>query len=99
MIRPDTPPGTEVICIDAAAGPYGDGGLRRGEIYTIERIAPAVEGGHVALLAEIKSWETYAPPWGLVEIGFELSRFRYLDIPRSLTALLAQTPAELERVE
>lgn len=90
MIDPDTPPGAEIICIDAAAGPYGDGGLRQGAIYTVERIAPAIDGGHVVVLAEIRPWETYAPPWGMVEIGFELKRFRYLDIPASLTALLEE---------
>jgi len=99
MISPETPPGTEVVCIDAAAGPYGDGGLQRGGIYTVDRIAPAIGGGHVVVLAEIAPWEIYSPPWGLVGIGFDLKRFRYLDIPRSLTELLETAPCEVEDVE
>ena len=96
MIRPDTPPGTEVVCVDASRGPYGNGGLEHGVIYTVDRIAPSIEGGHVVLLLEIKPWETYSPPWGLIDIGFDLKRFRYLDIPKSLTELLTKTPRELE---
>lgn len=96
MIRPDTPPGAEVVCIDASAGPYGTGGLEQGAVYTVERIARAIDGGHVAVLAEIPPWEAYSPPWGLVEIGFELRRFRYLDIPGELRALLTRASKEAE---
>lgn len=96
MISPDTPPGTEVVCIEAAPGRYGDGGLQRGAIYTVERIAAAIDGGHVAVLSEIPPWQTYTPPWGLVGVGFDLRRFRYLDIPRSLTRLLADAPVDVE---
>ncbi|GLI93706.1 hypothetical protein [Methylocystis echinoides] len=96
MISPETPPGTEVVCVEAGPGRYGDGGLRRGAIYTVERIAPAIDGGHVVVLTEIPPWQTYTPPWGLVGIGFELRRFRYLDLPASLTALLEESPVELE---
>lgn len=94
MISPDTPPGTEVVCVDDAPGPYGDGGLQRGAIYTVERIASAIDGGHVVVLAEIPPWRTYAPPWGPVGVGFELRRFRYLDIPDALTRLLDVAPIE-----
>jgi hypothetical protein len=96
MISPETPPGTEVVCVEAAPGRYGDGGLLRGSIYTVERIAPAIDGGHVVVLTEIPPWQTYTPPWGLVGIGFELRRFRYLDLPASLTGLLEQTTRETE---
>lgn len=98
MISPDTPPGTEVVCVEAGPGRYGDGGLRRGEIYIVDRITPAIDGGHVAVLREIPPWQTYAPPWGLVGVGFELRRFRYLDLPRSLTGLLEATGRENEAV-
>lgn len=91
MIRADTPPGTEIVCVDAAPGPYGESGLQQGAIYTVERIAPAIDGGHVVVVAELPPCESFAPPWGLVDIGFELKRFRYLDIPRSLTRLLEAT--------
>ncbi|WP_442754068.1 hypothetical protein ACNHKD_13865 [Methylocystis sp. JAN1] len=98
MISPDTPSGTEVVCVEARPGRYGDGGLRRGAIYTVERIAPAIDGGYVVVLREIPPWETYTPPWGLVGIGFELRRFRYLDIPNSLTRLLEEAGREQEVV-
>lgn len=93
MIRADTPPGTEIVCIDAAPGPYGESGLQHGAVYTVERTAQAIDGSHVVVVAEITPCETFAPPWGLVEIGFELKRFRYLDIPQSLTRLLEETRA------
>jgi hypothetical protein len=96
MITPDTPSGTEVVCVEAGPGRYGDGGLRRGAIYTVERIAPAIDGGYVVVLTEIPPWQTYTPPWGLVGIGFELRRFRYLDLPESLTNLLEEASKELE---
>ncbi|RTL86191.1 MAG: hypothetical protein EKK29_10390 [Hyphomicrobiales bacterium] len=70
--------------------------MRRGAIYTVERIAPAINGGHVVVLSEIPPWQTYTPPWGLVGIGFELRRFRYLDLPASLTKLLEEAPREVE---
>lgn len=96
MIRRNTPPGTEIVCIDAGPGPYGNVRLRRGEIYTVLRVAPAINGGDVVLLDEVAPVETYAPPWGLVELGFELRRFRYLDIPDELTRLLEAAPEEID---
>jgi hypothetical protein len=98
MISPDTAPGTEVVCIDAAPGRYGDAGLRRGAIYTVERISPGIDGGHALVLAEIPPWQSYAPPWGLVSVGFELKRFRYLDLPDSLSKLLETAGNDAERV-
>jgi hypothetical protein len=99
MISPDTSPGTEIICIDDTCGPYGSGGLCKGKLYTVERIAPAITGGYVVLLVELRPWRTYAQPWGVVDVGFELKRFRYLDIPIELTALLTARPAELETLD
>lgn len=96
MIRRDTPPGTEIVCIDAAPGPFGNVRLTHGDIYTVFRVAPAINGGFVVLLDEIAPMETYAPPWGLVELGFELRRFRYLDIPRELTRLLETARQEVD---
>lgn len=96
MIRGDTPPGTEIVCIDAAPGPFGSVRLRHGDIYTVLRVATAINGGYVVLLDEIAPIETYAPPWGLVELGFELRRFRYLDLPKELTRLLEAAQLEVD---
>jgi hypothetical protein len=68
--------------------------LARGGIYTVARIARDIDGGHVVILGEVSPWRTYAPPWGVVEVGFELRRFRYLDIPDALTRLLHETQLE-----
>ncbi len=96
MISPDTPPGTEIICIDASAGPYGPVGLALGEIYTIERIESALYDGHVVLLSELPHSQAYEPPWGQVTIGFNPRRFRYLDVPDSLVALLHKHAIAME---
>ncbi len=96
MISPGTPPGTDVICIDDAPGPYGDGGVSKGGIYTVDRIEPCVTGGFSVFLREVRPWESYAPPWGLVTIGFDPKRFRYLEIHKSLTELLTQSPEHAE---
>lgn len=88
MISRDTPRGAEIVCIDATDGPYGECGLTHGAIYTVARIVRAIDGGHAVIVEEISPWRTYAYPWGLIEVGFELRRFRYLDIPDELTSLL-----------
>ena len=62
MISSDTTPGTEVICLDASAGPYGCGGLTAGTIYTIERVERTLDNRHVVLLAELPLLEAYEPP-------------------------------------
>lgn len=96
MISPNTAPGTEIICIDNSSGPYGRGSLCKGSIYTVERIVPAITGGYGVVLFELRPWKTFTPPWGPVDVGFELRRFRYLDIPTELDELLARAPKELE---
>lgn len=98
MITSNTPPGAENVCIDASAGPYGPCGLAQAAIYTVERIEKALFGRHVVLLAEIPPTQVYEPPWGLVTIGFEPKRFRYLDIPDSLVTLLHVTRKAKEGV-
>lgn len=94
MISRDTPPGAEIVCVDATDGPYGECGLTRGAIYTVARIVRAIDGGHAVILEEVSPWSTYAYPWGVVEVGFELRRFRYLDIPDELTSLLEEARLE-----
>jgi hypothetical protein len=98
VIRADTPSGTEIICIDASAGPHGAGGLTLGALYTVERIETALYGRYVVLLHEVPVTLVYEPPWGLVTMGFDLKRFRYLDLPDALTALLNDATAALEAV-
>jgi len=98
MISSNTPSGAEVVCIDASAGPYGPCGLTQGAIYTVERIETALYGRHVVLLVERPLTQVYEPPWGLVTVGYELRRFRYLDIPDSLIALLHDKRTAMEGV-
>ena len=98
MIASDTPPGAEIVCIDACAGPYGPCGLTHGAIYTVERVETALYDRHVVLLVELPLTQVYEPPWGLVTVGFELKRFRYLDIPGSLFALLHDKRTAVEGV-
>jgi hypothetical protein len=98
MIPSHTPPGAEIICIDDAPGEFGAGGLVKGAVYTLARIELCVTGGFGVILREIPPWETYAPPWGLVTVGFDPRRFRLLELPRCLTELLETQPAAPERV-
>jgi hypothetical protein len=99
MINPDTRPGTDVICIDDACGPYGASGLQKGALYTVAKIEPAITGGFGVILEEVSPRETYIPPWGPITVGFELKRFRYLDLPKSLTRLLIQAPVGFEVID
>lgn len=95
MISASTPPGTDVVCIEAGPGPYcNDTKLTKGSVYTIEQIVPSIDGCFCATLVGIEPPTGYHPAFGMVHIGFELHRFRYLDIPRSLTKLLETTPIE-----
>ena len=98
MISPDTPPGTEIICIDATAGAYGPVRLAHGAIYTVERIESALYGGYIVLLSGLPLSQACEPPWGQVMVGFDLRRFRYLEIPDSLFALLQSNTISMENV-
>ena len=98
MIRPDTPPGAEIVCIDAADGPWGAAALASGTVYTVDRIIETIDGAHAVLLAEVEAPRIYAPPWGMVTIGFGLHRFRYLNLPDELTRLLETTARCVEPV-
>lgn len=96
MISSDTSPGTEIICLDASPGPYDCVGLSMGEVYTVERIERTLDNRNIVLVAELPLMQAYEPPWGIVIIGFELRRFRYLDIPDALSELLRETNATAE---
>jgi hypothetical protein len=89
MIRPDTKPGTDVVCISAGPGRLGPVFLTEGAVYTVKQIVKGVDD-YCVLLADLPPIHSYKPPWGMVQVGFDLSRFRYLDLPRSLTELLEE---------
>jgi hypothetical protein len=89
MISPHTKSGTKIVCIDASGvGPNAH--IDKGAVYTVARIGLGVQ------------WNTGATGIGvfLVEHDeancFDLSRFRYLDLPRSLTSLLNVTPVWID---
>lgn len=104
MISPHTAPGTKVLCInddpDAFLLPWVEyrkgatlDGLRSGNAYTICTIVTCAsnKSGFIAVVAEIQRRDNW---------GFDLARFRYLHLPRSLTDLLetapTRAPSELE---
>lgn len=85
MISPHTKSGTKIVCINASGvGP--DAHIDKGAVYTVARIGLGVQ------------WNTRETGVGvfLVEHDesncFDLSRFRYLDLPKILTSLLNATP-------
>lgn len=96
MIRPDTPPGTEIVCIDDSPGAYGPSGLRKGEIYTVKSIETAIDRDAVVIVYEVKPGVAFEPPYGRLNTGYLLSRFRYLDLPPCLIELLVEAPRQLE---
>jgi hypothetical protein len=96
MIRPDTPPGPEIICINDSPGRYGPSGLRKNEIYTVKSIERGIENEFLVVIHEVPPGVGFAPPYGALSIGYLLSRFRYLDLPPCLTDLLAAAPLQLE---
>lgn len=100
MISPNTAPGTKVVCVDDRPGAFRVAGyrysnnldgLKAGEKYTIKEIAknnhPALSE-YCAVLVEISRDISNLNPnrkWYIS--GFHLARFRYLDLPESLTRL------------
>lgn len=103
MISPHTPPGTKIICIDAAERPNPrpdlirwDGhldGLTAGEIYTVRdfRVCPFLGRVEVRLHEIVRELDDSG------ESGFNLRRFRRADLPSCLTELLK--PVNLPREE
>lgn len=87
MISPDTPPGTEVVCIDAC--PF-EKYLTLGACYTVEKIEANEDPPYdlLACLSEVGRAENW---------GFELRRFRYKDLPDAITRILeTRAPNEFE---
>lgn len=93
MISPQTPPGTVVCCINDAPGPYGPVDLVRGKYYTIKQIALSYDNNFVATVSELKPPILFDSRLGKLVIGFGLERFRYIDLPESLTNLLHEEEA------
>jgi hypothetical protein len=79
MIRPDTPPGCEIVCIDDSPGPLGPTGLQKGSIYTLKEIVQGLQRAPLALVEEIDPQQGYVAPHGLVYTGYVLGRFRYIE--------------------
>jgi hypothetical protein len=79
MIRPGPPPGTDIVCIDALPGPFGLTGLSKGAYYSVQAIEKSIFGGFVVFLNEIRGPVVFAIPYGLLEVGYSLRRFRYLN--------------------
>ncbi len=91
MISPHTPPGTKIVCINdkRAIAP-----IKKNAVYTVAEIVPVEKSPskfHV-ILVEIDidiTWQTMTDAK-----GFSLHRFRYLDLPRSITDLLNVQPVK-----
>lgn len=89
MISPHTKSGTKIVCVNASGvGPNAH--IDKGAVYTVARIGLGVQ------------WNTGVTGVGvfLVEHDesncFDLSRFRYLELPRSLTSLLNVMPVWID---
>jgi hypothetical protein len=90
MISPHTKSGTKIVCINASGvGP--DAHIDKGAVYTVARIGLGIQ------------WNTGATGVGVFLIEhdesncFDLSRFRYLDLPKCLTSLLNVAPIWTQR--
>ena len=92
MIPLNTPPGTEIVCIDdrnlfnmrRESRTYTPSGLKNGDVYTLSIIQHKSEWGiHTAKIFEAENLEN-------PESGFNISRFRLLELA-GLDALLNMT--------
>jgi hypothetical protein len=89
MISPHTPPGTKIVCVNdkRAIAP-----IKKNSVYTVAEIVPVEKSPskfHVVLV-EIEIDEVWQAMTDAR--GFSLHRFRYLDLPRSITDLLNVQP-------
>lgn len=106
MISPHTPPGTKIVCTDAEPHKryvleHNVGtnmhGLTKDAVYTVREIMPysLTVSGFIVCLDEIVR--------GFYLEGYDLKRFRRLELPSSLTSILetapVRAPTELEPVE
>ncbi|WP_020176241.1 hypothetical protein [Methyloferula stellata] len=102
MISPHTPPGTKIVCIDADLHRRFNihgffytssmDGLTKDAVYTVRDVLPdetCIDQFEVRLV------EIERPCNG----GYALSRFRYLELPRTLIDLLNTEPVKDRAVE
>ena len=105
MIPLNTPPGTEIVCVDDSPGRWkhpayvrpsgGMDGLSRGAIYTVRDFVMTVHGVLSVRLNEIAR---PIRPADVFEVGFLPERFRLLEVHPSLTALLDANPVDVKRL-
>jgi hypothetical protein len=91
MISPHTPPGTKIVCVNdkRAIAP-----IKKNSVYTVAKIVPVEKSPskfHVVLV-EIEIDEVWQAMTDAR--GFSLHRFRYLDLPSSITGLLNVQPVK-----
>jgi hypothetical protein len=93
MIPLNTPPGTEIVCIDDDINSHLVAGvnyrkefcLSRGTVYTLKRWSCNELGNPTVHVHEL-------PRRGITDPGYDARRFRLLEIPRCLTELLEREP-------
>jgi hypothetical protein len=83
---PNTPPGTDVVCVDSRPGRFGETGLRLGGYYVVDEIVEGLSGEFVVKLCGFECKLKFDVS-GPCIVGFSLCRFRYLELPKSLEAL------------
>lgn len=93
MISPHTPPGTKVVCVLPPTVAFWTNGqtglpfnLKLGEVYTISLVIEAAIESTPVFVATVEEIEPLQ--------AFGLECFRYLDLPRSITALLSSQPVK-----
>lgn len=109
MISPHTPPGTKIVCINAnvhdifAVLPPNTqvrcelNGLKQDGSYTVLRIeaTPYTRSGFCVILVEIDRGKNNYNI--LNRGGYDIARFRYAELPRSILQCLDANPADVAK--
>lgn len=69
MISPDTPPGTDVVCIDASPGVYGPVNLTLGWFYTVKRIEKCILP-YAVVVEETPPVLVASAHYGMLQVGY-----------------------------
>lgn len=92
MISEHTPPGTQVICIDAQdCEPY----LTQGALYTVLRMVESSKTGYVpatGIGVELVEVAAPIPPGLALPVAWNRRRFRRAHLPKCLTDMLMTEP-------